>query len=149
MTNHFECKIRYEKTADNGLTKKVTEPYLVEALSFTEAEARLLEQMEPYLGGQEYEIADIKKAKISELVDSDDSTDDCWFRARIAFLSLDEKSGTEKRTAHTMLVKASDFRKALKNLDQAMTGMLADWLIVSITETAIVDYFPYKASDDK
>lgn len=66
MHTWFECKIRYEKTMDNGMNKKVTEPYLVDALSFTEAEARIIEEMTPFISG-EFTVSDIKRANYSEL----------------------------------------------------------------------------------
>ncbi|MCD8266889.1 MAG: DUF4494 domain-containing protein [Prevotellaceae bacterium] len=145
MTQYFECKVRYEKTLENGLAKRVTEPYIVEALSFTEAEARLTEETAPFAGGGEYEISDIRKARLSDLVESQDGNDDRWFRAKVAFLSLDEKSGQEKRTTHTMLVKAQDLRVAVKNLDAYMAGSMADYLITGLAETQIMDVFHYRA----
>ena len=91
---------------ENGMQKKVTEPYLVDALSFTEAEARIIEEVSPFISG-------------------------------------DEKSGMEKRTASYMLVQAADFETALKNLVEGMKGTMADWVIVSITETPLMDVYPF------
>ncbi len=147
MTQYFECKVRYEKAMENGLIKRVTEPYIVEALSFTEAEARFLEEIEPFVAGVEYEVSDIKKARFSELIESNDGNDDRWFKAKVAFVSLDEKTGQEKRSNHNMLVQGQDLRIAIKNLDAYMAGGMADYLIVSIAETAIMDIFHYKAEE--
>ncbi len=147
MTQYFECKVRYEKTLENGLVKRVTEPYVVEALSFTEAEARFTEEIEPFVSGGEYEISDIRKARLSDLIESQDGNDDRWFKAKVAFLSLDEVSGQEKRTNQTMLVKAQDLRVAVKNLDAYMAGSMADYLIVGLAETAIMDIFHYKVKE--
>jgi len=143
MTQWFECKVRYDKDMESGLIKKVTESYIVEALSFTEAEARFLEEIEPFVTGKEYEISDIKKSRISELIESNDGNDDRWFRARVAFITIDEKSGQEKRTIQQMIVQAQDLRVAVKNLDKAMAGTLGDYVIVSIAETPILDVFRY------
>ena len=139
----FECKVRYDKTMETGLLKKVTETYVVEALSFTEAERRFIEEMTPYISG-EFTVTDIKRARLAELCESSDSTADRWFRAKVAYITLDEKTGAEKRTAQNILVQATDFRDAVKNLDKCMEGTLGDWVIVSITETNIMYVYRYK-----
>lgn len=141
-SNWFECKVRFDRTMETGLLKKVTETYIVEALSFTEAERRFIEEMTPYISG-EFTVTDIKRARLSELIESEDTAADRWFKAKVAYITLDEKSGAEKRTNHFMLVQATDFREAVKNLDNAMKGTLGDWVIVSITETAVMDVFHY------
>ena len=143
----FECKVRYDKTLESGLIKKTTETYLVDALSFTEAEKRFIEEIEPFITG-EFTVTDIKRARLSDLFDSDDANDDRWFKARIAYISLDEKTGVEKRTLQTALIQANEFHRALKRLDEGMKGTLGEWVIVSITETAIIDVFKFKASED-
>lgn len=140
----FECKVRYDKTLETGLLKKVTESYLVDALSFTEAEKRFLEELEPMMSG-EYTISDIKRAKIAELFESIDTTDDKWYKAKIAYIAYDEKTGAEKRTNQIMLIQAKDLRTAVKNLDKGMQGTLGDWDIVSIAETPIMDIFKFSA----
>lgn len=148
MTEWFECKVKYDKTMENGLIKKTTDTYLVDALSFTEAEKRFIEEIEPFMTG-EYVVSDIKRARLAELMESEDLTDDRFFKARVAYITIDEKKGTEKRTVQTILVQAKDFRTALKNLDKGMQGILGDWVIVSITETAIIDIFKFKVKDEE
>ena len=148
MAIWFECKIRYDKTMDDGKVKRVTETYMVDAITFTEAERRFLEEVEPFMSG-EYEVSDIKKAKIAELMASNDGNDDRWFKAKVAFITLDEKTGAEKRTAQQVLVQATDFRDAVKNLDRCMEGTLGDWVIVTITETPIMDVYRYKQAGQK
>lgn len=147
MITYFECKIRYEKVMENGINKKVTEPYLVDALSFTEAESRIIEEMTPFING-EFTVSDIKRASYSELFFSDDEEDDKWFKCKLCFITLDEKSGAEKKTSTNVLVQASDLRKAIKNLDNGMKGTLADYSIAAISETAIMDVFKYEAKDN-
>ena len=144
----FECKVRYDKTLESGLIKKTTETYLVDALSFTEAEKRFIEEIEPFMSG-EFFVTDIKRARLSDLFESDDLNDDRWFKARIAFITLDEKTAVEKRTVQSALVQANDIHRALARLDKAMKGMLGDWVIVSIAETAIVDVFKYQAPTEQ
>ena len=147
MHNRFECKIRYEKTLENGMNKKVTEPYLVDALSFTEAESRIIEEMTPFISG-EFTVSDIKRANYSELFSSDEEAADRWFKCKLYFITLDEKSGAEKKTATQVLVQAADLRDAVKKLDKGMEGTMADYSIASVTETAIMDVYPYKAEPD-
>ena len=144
----FECKVRYEKTMETGLLKKVTETYMVDALSFTEAERRFIEEMTPFISG-EFVVTDIKRARLAELFESMDASADRWFKAKVAYITLDEKTGAEKRTAQQVLVQATDFRDAVKNLDKCMEGTLGDWVIVSITETNIIDVYHYKQAEDK
>ena len=141
MNNWFECKVRYEKMMENGLLKKVTEPYLVDALSFTEAEARIIKEITPFISG-EFTVSDIKRARYTELFE--DVTGDKWYRCKVFFISLDEKSGAEKKTACAMLVQAIDLATSLKNLIEGMKGTMADYQIASITETAIMDVYPYE-----
>ena len=146
MHNWFECKVSYEKMLENGMQKKVTEPYLVDALSFTEAEARIIEEIKPYISG-EFTIADIKRAKYSEIFFNENG--DRFFKAKIYFISLDEKSGTEKKTAAQMLAQALDLKEALAVVEKGMAGTLADYTIASLAETMIMDIFPYSASEKK
>ena len=148
MNEWFECKVRYEKTLENGLVKKVTEPYLVDALSFTEAERRFIEEIEPFMSG-EFQVTDIKRAKYAELFETDEDAADRWFKAKVAFITLDEKSGAEKKSNQNMLIQASDLRDAVKRLDKGMEGTMADYEIASIAETSIMDVFHYKAEADE
>ena len=145
--NWFECKIRYEKTMENGLNKKVTEPYLVDALSFTEAEARIIEEMTPFISG-EFTVSDIKRANYSELFPSDDEAADRWFKSKLVFITLDERSGVEKKTSTQVLVQAADLRDAVKKLDECMKGTMANYQIASIAETAIMDVYLYSADEE-
>lgn len=142
MHNWMECKIRYEKVMENGMNKKVTEPYLVDALSFTEAEARIIEEMTPYITG-EFTVSDIKRTNYSELFPSDNPEDDRWYKCKLIYITLDEKSGAEKRTSTRILVQAGDVDSAKRNLDEGMKGTMADYLVASVIETPLMDVFPY------
>jgi chlorite dismutase len=144
----FECKISYEKVAENGLTKKVTETYLVDALSFTEAEARIIEEMKPFITG-EFTVAGIKRAGYSELFFCDEDAADRWFKCKLLFITLDEKSGAERKKAIHMLVQACDTTDADKKLKENMKGSMSDYQIASVSETNIMDVFPYKSKSDE
>lgn len=141
MALWFEGKVRYEKMADNGKIKKVTEQYLVDALSITEAEARITEKMTPYISG-ESNVSAATTTNISEIFR--DEKGDRWYKVVVAFITIDEKSGNEKRTNSYMMVQASDFICALDNFEYAMKGTMADFEIVSISETKIMDVFDAK-----
>ena len=121
MHTWFECKIRYEKTMENGMNKKVTEPYLVDALSFTEAEARIIEEME--LNAMEPVMAQC-----------------CFESAELLVNGFD--------TLRIRWVQAADLRDAVKKLDEGMKGTMADYQIASVAETAIMDVYPYSAEPD-
>ena len=130
---------------ENGLTKKVSEPYLVDAISFTEAEKRIIEEIRPFMTG-EFVISDIKRANYSEVFFCDAESADRWFKCKLSFITLDEKSGAEKKTNSYALVQAGDLREAIKYLDEQMKGTIMDYQIASVAETMIMDVYPYDAS---
>lgn len=144
MANWFECKVRYDKMQENGAVKKVTEPYLVDALSFTEAESRITEEQRPFISG-EFDVAAVKRSRISEIAFADDC--DKWYLAKVAYISIDEKSGVEKRTIQQILVQATGFKSAYDNLLKFMEGTLADYDIVSIAETPLMDVYRMKVKE--
>lgn len=147
MHNWFECKIRYEKVAENGMNKKVTEPYLVDALSFTEAESRIIEEITPFISG-EFTVSGVARANYSELIFCDEESADKWYKCKLYFITLDEKTGIEKKTATNILVQAADLKDAIKQLDEGMKGTMADYEIAAVSETAIMDVYPYEADPD-
>lgn len=144
MANWFECKVKYDKMQENGILKKVNEPYLVDALSFTEAEARIIEEITPYISG-DFTVSAVKRTKISEIFY--DETGDRWYNVKYNIITIDEKSAMEKKQAVFTLVQASDFQKALDNFMTNMKGTLADFEIASITETAIMDVYPVRLGE--
>ena len=142
MNKWFECKVKYVKTMENGLEKPVKETYLVDAISFTEAEKRFIEEIRPFMSG-EFEISDIKRVNYSEVFFNDAESADRWFKCKLSFITLDEKSGAEKRTNSYALVQAADLREAIKHLDEQMKGTIMDYQIAAVTETMIMDVYPY------
>ena len=144
MEKWFECSLKYEKVMENGLEKKVTELYLVDALSITGAEARLIEEMNPFMQG-EFQCKGIKEAKYSEIFFSEEVTADRYFKCKLLFITLDEKSGKEKTTSTQILVQAADLRDAVKKLDEGMKGTMADYQIASVSETKIMDVYLYES----
>ena len=141
--NWFEVKVKYEKTAEDVKIIKVNELYLFDALTFTEAEARVNEELKPFISG-EFFAATIKRARINELFESNGSK---WYRAKVYFISLDEEKGVEKRTACTMLVQADSVKDAWDVLESGMKGTMADYEVAGINETASLDVYKYKVEE--
>ena len=146
MHSWFECKVSFEKVLENGMQKKVTEPYLVDALSFTEAEARIIEEIRPFISG-EFTVTDIKRARLSELFFNENG--DRFYKIKEYFITLHEKSGAEKKTAAQMLAQACTLKEAIAVLEEGMKGTMADYTIASVTETMLMDVFPFSVNDDK
>ena len=139
----FECKVRYEKTGDDGMPRKVTETYVVDALSFSEAESRILEEMGKYVSG-ELEVCDLKIAQYKEIFFADNDLADKWYKAKLAFITIDEKTDKEKKTSVCYLVNAENFNVALVNINLIMEGTMIDYQTCNLTETKIMDVFEYK-----
>lgn len=146
MHNWFECKVKLEKTVDDGKIVKVGESYLVDALSFTEAEERMVEEMKPFISG-DFQIANIRRVKISELFFNENG--DKWYRCKVNFVTFDEEKGVEKRSPVQMMVQSADFRGALDGLTEGMKGTMADWEVANITETTIMDVFRFDSEFKK
>ncbi|MDR1556809.1 MAG: DUF4494 domain-containing protein [Tannerellaceae bacterium] len=146
MKSWFECTLKYNKVMENGINKNVSEKYVVDAVSFTEAEARIIYEMFDHSVG-EFIVWDIKRTNYAKVFPSDKESADRWFKCKVGFISLDEKSGCEKMTSAYMLVQAADLRDAVKKLDEGMKCTMADYQIGSVTETAILDVFVY--SDER
>lgn len=141
---YFLSTVRYEKMMENGMPKTVNEQYLLDALSFTEAEARTIEELNPYIGG-EFSIPQISKPRITELMLSDEANADRYYKVKAVFITLDEKTSTEKKTTSFYLVQAQNFKDAYNRFIEGMKSTMMDCEIVSIVETQILDYFPVKA----
>ena len=143
-TTWFECKIRYEKMMEDGMQKKVTELYVVDALSFTEAENSIIEEMRPYVSG-DYKVKNITPAKYHEVCFSDDSQDDKWYKAKLAFITIDEKTEKEKRSIVHYLVQARSTDTAQQAINDVMSKSMIDYETASICETKILGVFEHSA----
>lgn len=141
MQNLFECKVKYEKIDEqSGKEKKVSETYLIDAVSFTEAESRIYKEMEMMVRG-EFIVTNIRKANYTEIFDNEDG--DRWFKAKVSFASVDEKSGKEKKVSNQILVMANNVKDAYDKIQQGMGGMTVDFEINAIAESPILDFFAY------
>ena len=142
MANWFECKVKYVKTLETGIQKNVSESFLVDALSSTEAEGRIIEEIRPFVSG-EFTVSAIKRANYSEVYF--DNTGDRWFRCRVSFITIDEKTGVEKQTPTNILVQATEHAQAVENLNLCMKGTMADWRITAVNETSLLDVYRYES----
>lgn len=138
MSQWFECKVKYDKTLETGVVRTVTEPYLVDALSFTEAEARITKEMQPYISG-EFTVSAVRRINLSDVFRNDNG--DRWYKVKTNFITIDEKTAVEKKTASFQLVQASEFKEALEVFMEGMKDTMADFEIASITETPLMDVY--------
>ncbi|MBD5327952.1 MAG: DUF4494 domain-containing protein [Bacteroides sp.] len=143
MAYWIEVKARYEKTLENGAQKRVTEPYLVDALSCTEAEARVIEELTPFTSG-DLSVISNKKINISEVFLS--YVGDRWYKVKVNFITIDGKTATEKKSASYIIVPGNNFKDAYNNFIDGMKGTLADFEIESIAETRYMEVYPAKLS---
>lgn len=145
MYNWFECRVKYDKTLDTGMIKSVAEPYLIDAFSFTEAEARIIEEVRPYISG-EFSVAGITRKKFSETFFSE--TGDRYYKARLNYITLDEKSGAEKKTNVNFLVQASSVKEALEIVEREMNKTMIEYVIHTVGETQIQGVFFYPENNE-
>ncbi len=138
MSKYFEVSLKYDKTQENGALKKVTEKYIVDALSLTEAEAKVTEKMQPYISG-DFFATSAKETKITETCG--DVGCGKFYLAKIAFITIDERTAKEKRTTSQILIGAESFDEAYKTLNEFMKPTLSDWELQSLAETKYLDQF--------
>jgi len=144
MNTWFECTAKYIKMDENGHEKKASETYMLDAISFTEAESRIYKELQTMVSG-EFMVSKISKTRISEIIPSDNG--DRWYKARVTFITIDEESGKEKRTSQQVLVYSDNVKEAYDQIIEAMRGMMADFEISGINESTILDVFPYSAAE--
>ncbi|SMC73043.1 DUF4494 domain-containing protein [Cellulophaga tyrosinoxydans] len=144
----YECKVKYRKLDDaTGMQKVKTEPFLVDAISYTEAESRITEEMAAYLSdSDEIKITNIKVANYSEIHPFENS--DRWFKSKVSLIAFDEESGKERKTNMYLLVQANDVKEAYDNTVSVMKDTMGDYTIPSITESPIMDVFPYFSGEE-
>ncbi|WP_444647602.1 DUF4494 domain-containing protein [Flavobacterium columnare] len=141
----YECKVKFRKVDENGIQKVTTEPYLVDAISYTEAESRITQEMMSYLT-EEFKITNIKVANYAEIHPFENT--DRWFRSKVSLIAYDEESGKERKTNLYLLVQANDVREAYDNTQIAMKNTMGDYTIPAISESPILDVFPYFSGDE-
>ena len=146
FSKYFEVKIQYQKTLEDGKEKKVTEQYVVESLSFTEAEARIIKEMTPYVSG-DFDVVSEKIAPYNEIFLSDNSTEDKWFLRKVSFITLDEKTAKEKKHTFRYLVQAETSEKAMDYTKEMFSHGMYDYSIDSVQDTPTLDVFLYGSAE--
>ena len=144
INSWFECKVKMDTMKDDGTTKPETFSYLVDALNFTEAESRIIEEVTPFCSGN-LDVTDIKRVKYAEIFPSDAEMADKWYKVRCLFITIDEKTQTEKEIDNYILVQAGTFFEAVENFDKGLKGSMMDYRIASLQETKLMDVFRYVA----
>ncbi|MBR1631585.1 MAG: DUF4494 domain-containing protein [Paludibacteraceae bacterium] len=139
---YFDCKIKFEKQLEEGKVQKVSESYLIDALTFTEAEARIVEEMKPYISG-EFEVSNIRRVRLSDIFTN--SGGDKWYKAKLMYIVPDEETGAEKKTANFVLVQASSFEEAVKLVISEMGKTAIDYEINTVQETAYMDVYRFES----
>lgn len=147
IANWFEAKVKYVKISEDGRERKVNELYLLDAMSYTEAEARIIKEMKTMIQG-DYYVSVLKKSNISEIVPSDDENDDKWYKIKVAFIDADEVSGKEKKSNQYYLVAGSDTKRAQENLEKSLVSFVVPYDIVAINDTMFLDVFPYSTKEE-
>lgn len=146
-SNWFEVGIRYQKTQEDGSEKSVTEKYAIDALSFTEGESAITEEMAAYISG-EFKVKSMQEASYREVFFSD-KDDDYWYKAKLQFILIDEKSNKEKRSNVTYLVQAKSMHRAINNIDEVMGKTMIDYEIIGLSKTNVYDVFEHKTKEEK
>ncbi|WP_299215541.1 DUF4494 domain-containing protein [uncultured Dokdonia sp.] len=144
----YECKVKYRKMDEaSGMQKVKTEPFLVDAISYTEAESRITEEMSAYLSdSDEIKITNIKVANYAEIHPFENA--DRWFKSRVSLIAFDEESGKERKTNLYLLVQANDVKEAYENTVSTMKDTMGEYTIPAISESPIMDVFPYFSGEE-
>ena len=145
MQQWFECKVRYDKEDENGTQKMVTEPYLIDAVSFTEVEARIHKEMEAYISG-EFWVTKINKTNLADVIPFE--AGEYWYKCRVVYIDVDEKSGKEKKTNSYILLEADTVKEAYERLEENLSTLLVPYDILAITQTPIMEVFPYSSEEE-
>lgn len=140
--------MRYERQMEDGIQKMVTETYVVDAFTFGEAEEAITKEMTAFVSG-EFNVKNITPANYGEIFFSDNANDDKWYKAKLIFITRDEKTGKDKRSNTNYLVQAGSFNAAVKNVEQVMGTTMVDYVIANIAETKIMDVYEHQAKTKK
>ncbi|MGM0619861.1 MAG: DUF4494 domain-containing protein [Bacteroidota bacterium] len=144
MQTWFECKVKYTKVTESGKEQTVTENFLLDAISFTDAETRITKQMQEMVKG-EFSVTDIKKSRIGEVFPYD--IGEWWFKATINLVTIDEEAGKEKKLRTYYLIMADDIKQALERLDESLSYLVIPYVVSALAVSTIVDVFPYNPSE--
>lgn len=145
MANYFKCVVKLDKVQEDGLVKKVSETYLVDAISHTDAENLVVDNVAPYANG-EFEVYAITRASISDVLTSEDSQAEFFYQTTICFITLDEKTAKEKIVKQRILIQAADFDDAIRRAKEEMKQWMSEVVTLEMKLTKYMDYFQHNAS---
>jgi hypothetical protein len=140
MNTWFTVKVKYTKQLENGEFKKVSEPYLLAAMTFTDAEARIYEELGALIRG-EFSVTNIARTDFHDIFHYEDSY--TWYKVKVAYESMDADSEKKKKISQNFLVSASSVKEAYERIHDSLSTMLVDFVVPSITLSPIVDIFPF------
>lgn len=147
MNKWYLCKVSYERQTDSIGMKKVTESYLVDALSFTEAEERVIREVTAFVSMGALEVVNIRRMKIAEIIGAENDQADTYFKAKVEFISIDEASGQEKKSPAVMVVKAQNLKAALLLVEEVLEQTISNAQISKVEEFPILDIYTYEAPE--
>ncbi len=145
MNSWYTVAVKYTKQLDNGTLKRVTEPYLLDAVSFTDAEARIYQELGTTIKG-EFLVTKVTKTNFSDVFNYEDTED--WYKCKVGYISEDADSGKAKRVVNNFLVTAENVKQAYERIESSLDQMLVGFDIPSIQLTKLVEVFPYNPDLD-
>jgi hypothetical protein len=146
MNNWFTVKVKYTKQLDNGALKRVTEPYLLAAMTFTDAEARIYEELGSQIRG-EFNVTGIVRTELNDIFAYDDA--DTWYKCKVKYEDFDADTEKSKKVSQNFLVGANDVKEAYERMKESLSTLMVDFQIPSIIESPLVDIFPYTEDLDR
>ncbi|KQS33997.1 DUF4494 domain-containing protein [Dyadobacter sp. Leaf189] len=145
MASWYLSKIRYQKEDEAGSLRTINEAFLFDAVSFTEAEARAYSSI--VTGASDFSVLSITRMRLADIFTYEEGEQ--WFKAKVIYFSVDEKSGKEKKVVNYMLVNADGIQQALDRINESMRNFLIPYETTDIVLTPIVDVFPYNSEPDQ
>lgn len=144
MVTWFTVKVKYTKEFQDGQLKRVTEPYLVDATSFTDAEARIYDELGSFIRG-EFNVTNIAKTDFADIFHYEDCEQ--WYKCKISYTTEDADNGKEKKISQNFLITAHNIKEAYERLHESLDSLMVTFQVLSITTSPIVDIFPYTGED--
>lgn len=137
---YFLVKVSYESMTPSGSMKKVRESYVIDAVSFTEAEARTIGELQPKID-RELVVDAMSKVSFSGIIRTGKER---WYKAKLNYITIDERSGKEKRKSTFMLVEADSVEEANKIIVGFMGMAISqEYEIDTIGDYKIEEVFDY------
>jgi hypothetical protein len=144
MQTWYECKVKYLKIDQGGFERNVSDNYLIDAVSYTDAESRVFEIMKEITRG-DFQVMNIKRSNVSEVISKNDG--EWWFKAKINMVTIDEEAGKEKKATNYFLIMANDLKDAFHQLEEGLSYMLVPYVTTAIQLSTIAEVFPYIPAD--